>query len=187
MVDYDDVGDVIAIASEMQNLDVEQLSVEDLRQIAIELDIPDRHVIPAIEELRRRRAEKLAADNEQKTRRVLALRIGAGVVGLFVFWVVLGQASIGADLAEIARYRAQVVNVTERQAATGRQWESLPHSEQKAAELSGAENRVRIERKRYDDAAAAYNARLASITTRFRAGLFGQPTSVPLSNELDRF
>lgn len=99
LVDYDDVGSVIAIASEMQNLDVERLSVEDLREIALELDIPDKHVVPAIEELRRRRAEMFAAEAARQKRRTLLLRAGAGVVGLVVLWGVVGQASTTRKLA----------------------------------------------------------------------------------------
>jgi len=186
-VDYEDVDDLIGIASELQSLDEDRLSVEDLRSVASDLDIPDRYVTPAIEELRRRRTTVLALDAATRKRRAIGIAIASGLLALLAILMVMGNGAIGRRLAEVAEKRAQVVNVIERQRATERQWQEAPPSDEKTAELSGAENRVRIERKRYDEAAAAYNAHVASFPASLWAGLFGHPDALPLSNEVDRF
>jgi hypothetical protein len=51
----------------------------------------------------------------------------------------------------------------------------------RAAELSGAENRVRFSPHRHDEA-AAWNGRVAAFLTRLRAHLFGHLPTVPLAN-----
>lgn len=64
-------------------------------------------------------------------------------------------------MLEAERQRSQVINVLDRQAATRAQWESALESADKQAELSGAENPVRLERKRCDEMVTEY-ARVAS-------------------------
>ena len=54
-VAYADVQDVIEAAARFKNEATEHLSVEELQEIAGELDIPAELVTPAIEEVRRRR------------------------------------------------------------------------------------------------------------------------------------
>lgn len=110
-----------------------------------------------------------------------------GVVVGIVIWALLGQAAIGSLAADVAARGAQVVNVSERQRATIAQWKDEPSSERRSAELSGAENRVRIERQRYDVAASAYNARIAAFPNSLWAAIFGHAEHVPLSDELHRF
>ncbi len=186
-VDYADVDDLIGIASELQLLSQDRLSVEDLTEVARDLDIPDRFVRPAIAELARRREALLAAEaRRRRTRRWIILG-AVGVVAVFGIWALVGQASLGSLAAVAAQKRAQVVSVTQRQQATERQWQDVPHSEQRAAELSGAENRVRIERKSYDEAATAYNMSASVFPGSLWASLFGYPDALPLSNAIEAF
>ena len=190
-INYADVEEVIGIAAELQDVEREQLSVEELAAVARDLDIPEHHLVPAVEELRKRRQAALAAEQAKARRRARALRaalIIAGVASVLVLGLGFsGQASLAGAHQEASRAHAQVVNVMERQRATTAQWRDLPHSEQRAAELSGAENRVRIERKRYDDAAAAYNARARSFPASLWARVFGFPEQLPLSHEIGSF
>lgn len=190
-VDYEDVDDVIGIAAELQDLERDRLSVEDLQEVARDLEIPERHVRPAIEELERRRKEALAAAENKARRRRVVLIAAVAVVAILVIWAIVGDARLGGLETEATRARAQLINVVERQRATVRQWQGQPDGPEKMAELSGAENRVRIERKRYDDAASAYNEAATSFPGSVWRGLFGRPEALPLSHtlseELTRF
>lgn len=183
-VDYEDVDDIIGIASEMENVASERLSVEDLESVAKDLEIPTEYVGPAIAELRRRRAAELAAAQMRKRRTRIALGVSGGVVVVFLLWVMIVGSNLSDLVSDAARQRAQVVNVMQRQSATEAQWRTAPASPNRDAELSGAENRVRIERKRYDDAAASYNADAAGFPGGLARGLYGLPATLPLSNEV---
>jgi hypothetical protein len=188
-VRLDDVDDVIGIAAELKNQATEELSVADLEQVASELDIEPAYVAPAVEALeqRRRRAAEEAAATALRRKRLLrrALIAGAALLAVLIAVPLWLQSGLRADLSEVQRQRAQVRNVTERQAATVAQWEKAPAGPDRSAELSGAENRVRIERKRYDDAAARYNTHAGGPLNSVTAALFGLPTQVPLSNEVE--
>ncbi|MEZ4266898.1 MAG: LemA family protein [Myxococcota bacterium] len=183
-IDYEDVDDIIGVAAELQQLDADRLSVEELVDVGRELAIPEQFVGPAIAELRRRRDAKLAVAAAAARRRRYAL-IGAGaLVGLAFLAALVGQRSLAGAYAEVARARAQLVNVQERQEGTRKLWEASSNARERMAELSGADNRVRVERQRYDEAAAAYNASAGAFPNRLWAGLFGYPTSVPTSDAL---
>jgi hypothetical protein len=186
-VDFADVDDIIGIAAEMSDLESERLSVEDLTQVASELDIPERHVAPAIVELKRRREALLAAEAKKAKRKTLIIIIAVSVLGLIFTWGVIAQSGLATLAAAANQARSQVVNVMERQRATDTQWKGLPPSPERSAELVGAENRVRIERKRYDEAAATYNASSTSFPNSIWAAIFGHPDRLPLSNELESF
>jgi hypothetical protein len=184
-INYEDVDDIIGIASELQQIDAERLSEQDLRAVASDLDLPEHYLGPAIAELdRRRKAAQLAAEARARTKKRLIIS-AISVFAILSLWAILTNSSLGTELATISQQRAQIDNVLERQRATEAQWRDLPHSDKRAAELSGAENRVRIERKRYDEVAAAYNGRVSSFPTSLWASLFGRPKSVPLSTEFD--
>jgi hypothetical protein len=183
-VDYDDVDNVIGIASELAHLDADRLSVEDLVAIARDLDIPEKHVGPAIEELRRRRRAQLEQEQRKSRSRRWVLGVAAGLLVLFMLWALLGQAALSRALADVTQRQAQVRNVVDRQRVTQRLWEDRPQTDEVVAELTGAENRVRVERRRYDEVAAAYNARARAFPGRLWAALFGYPDHVALSHEI---
>jgi len=183
-VDYEDVADIIGVASEMQAVAAERLSVEELEEVGRELDIPEHYVRPAIEELRRRRAAQLAAEAKRaRTRRTILITAGS-VVGIFGLWILIAGQSLRGTLLEVDRQRAQVINVVERQEATRAQWAEAPDSDHRQAELSGAENRVRIERQRYDAAATAYNTQAGGFPANIWRAITGLPDTVPLSHQV---
>ncbi|MBL8785292.1 MAG: hypothetical protein JNJ59_10345, partial [Deltaproteobacteria bacterium] len=100
VVAYDDVDDIIGIASEMQNLDADRLSVEDLREVASDLEVPEQYLGPAIVELKRRREALLAAEAEKRKRRkIIGFTVG-GVVVLVVIWALGSQSSLASELAD---------------------------------------------------------------------------------------
>lgn len=185
-VDYEDVDDIIGVAAELQELDADRLSVEELADVGRQLAIPEQFIAPAIAELRRRREVQLASAAAAARRRRYAF-IGAGALGgLVLLAALVGQRSLASGHAEVARARAQLVNVQERQADTRELWESSSNARERMAELSGADNRVRVERQRYDEAAAAYNASAGAFPNRLWTGIFGYPSSVPSSDALGR-
>jgi len=182
-IDYADVDDIIGVASELQAVDAERLSVEELAEVARDLEIPEAYVGPAVIELRRRRSAALVAAAERRRRR------GRWVWGVLAVLVLLaGGAAVDCDAVgdahhAVLRERAQVVNVVERQRATATTFGAAAGSEQAAAELAGAENRVRIARRDYDVAATAYNARVEGFPGALWARLQGLPRREPLSSE----
>jgi len=116
------------------------------------------------------------------------VRLFAAVAALALL-VLLGMAGANThaelrDLhAQVERVRAQVENVRERQVAVVARLASAEASAGREAELSGAENRVRIERARYDEAAAAYNAAAGSAWAGLCVTASGLPERAALSNE----
>lgn len=186
-VAFKDVEEVIAAAARANEERLEQVSVEEVQDIAAQLDIPADLVAPAIEEVRRRRETQLAQERarEARTKRLrLGAAIGGGVLAVIIaVWLLTARAALEDAKLAVDRQRAQVINVTERQRATVRQWATAPDSPDKQAELSGAENRVRIERARYDELVTSYRRRAGGLA----GSLFGYPSSLPLSTEIEQW
>lgn len=186
-VHYRDVDDVIEAAAKAKNEEAELLSVEELEEVAAELDIPAHLVGPAVETVRRRREAELAAERARAERAKLVRRIAAGaggVIGVLVL-VLSIRTYTGLRDAKLAaeRQRSQVINVMERQRATVQQWATAAESPDKHAELSGAENRVRVERARYDELATEYRRRATGLFGWLVTKLAGYPDTLPLSSE----
>jgi len=183
-VDYQDVDDVIGIAAEMQNLDQDRLSVEDLEAVAKDIEIPTEYVRPAIEELRRRRAEALAAAAKKKRARRLALIIAGGVLLVLVLIAIIGQRGLASALADVDAARAQVKNVQQHRERVRATWLSAPESGERTASLSGADTRVSIETRRYDEAVRAYNESARGFPGGLWAALFGMPSELATSDQI---
>ncbi len=195
-VHIDDVDDVIGIAAELRQRQAELLTVEELEEVARELDIEPQYVQRAVSELAARRARVRVAEAE-------AARVGAATAARRKRWlayalavvacvavVVLGGAygaasTMRAELAEVQRTRAQVRTVVERQAAVEARWRDAPDGVERNAELSGAENRVAIERRRYDEAATRYNSAGGGFFAALAASWFELPEQVPLSSDVE--
>jgi hypothetical protein len=113
----------------------------------------------------------------------------AGAVLLLASLVVwLGARSRAGELraldAEVARARAQLVSVSERQAKVEAEYRPRGPGLDRDAELMGAENRVRVERMRYDEAAAAYNTARGGSFGGWASRLYDVPARAPQSNEI---
>lgn len=183
-VNYEDVDDVIGIASELQELDADRLSVEELEAVAKDLEIPAQFVAPAVQELRRRRAAKLAKDEaRQKRNRLVAYGVAAAVV-LLLIWAIAAQSSLASDAGAIEAKRALITSVSEQRQRTIAIYQNQPESPEKKAALAGAENRVRTERMRYDTLVGAYNASVTSFPGSVWSAIFGLPDPFPSSDQL---
>lgn len=188
-VAYEDVDDVIAAAARAKDREESFLSVEELKEVAAELDIPERLLSPAIEEVRRRRELELASERAAveaaQRRRQIALYAGAALSIVLLVWGLVARAGLRDAMLEAEQQRSQVVNVMDRQVATRAQWDDAPDSPEKRAELSGAENRVRVERQRYDELATEYRRHATSLGGRVVVWLGGYPPELPLSASID--
>lgn len=186
-IDYEDVDDIIGVAAEMSDLEADRLSVEDLAAIAKDLEIPERYVMPAVAELARRRQALLVEEAERRRRLNVILGVSAALILALVIWAVAGNAKLVHLHAQAEAKRAQVQSVVERRKATQATWGKAADGPEKMAELSGAENRVRIERRLYDQAATAYNIAAGGFPGSLWASLFGHPDELPLSTQIEGF
>jgi hypothetical protein len=189
-----DVEPVIAHAERLRIGDETDLSLDELKAVGAEIDIQPAYIEKAValrqaEKQKQAEAEK-AALAERQRRLVLARKVGIGaavaaVVSMICVWI--GASSRATELrgldAEVARARAQLVSVTERQAKVEAEYRPRSASPDRDAELLGAENRVRVERMRYDEAAATYNAARGRTFGGWASRLYGVPERAPLSDE----
>lgn len=183
-VEFEDVDDIIDVAARAMDESREYLSIEELQSVAADLDISAEYVEPAIAEVRRRRQTMLAAERAAHKRRRTIVIVVASIIGVFALWVFIVAQGLASKHAWVLKQRSQVTNVLERQVATENRWRGKPDSADRIAELSGSENRVRVERKRYDDAAAVYNASAGGFPGSLAASLTGRPEAVPMSAEI---
>jgi hypothetical protein len=194
-IELDDVDEVIGLAAELREREATELTLAELEEVGRELELDATYVHRAVEALDAKRREAAEAskqaERERVARRSMLARLVvacavAGLLATIAVWTSgsSSQAELRAHHAEVEARRAQVINVVERKAATERQWRDAPAGPSRDAELSGAENRIRIERKRYDEAAARYNAANGGAFTRYWARRAGLPDRAPMSNEI---
>jgi hypothetical protein len=186
-IDYEDVDQVIGLAAEMAHADEGRLSVSDLEDIARQLDIPDRYVRPAVRALEKRRKARAALERRRdRRRRVAGAVLGASLVVLGVLMMLAHQDFVGR-LADVERQKAQVRSVLDRREEVHERYYGKELDPSREAELAGADNRVRIEMRRYDEAASAYNARVGSFPGSFWSVFLDVPGRLPLSSEVGRW
>jgi hypothetical protein len=181
----DDVDDVIGIAAEMMREEEGRLDQADLHAVGEELDIPPEYIERARVELRRRR-EQQSKDLAERTATRKKLALGAmATTGVVALVTGLLYASTAADLreryADVQSRAAQVENVRARKAAIVQQLAGRPPSPDKDAELVGAENRIRVESKRYAEAATSYNQASGGWFAGWAASVAGLPEHVPVT------
>ena len=184
-VDYEDVDDIIGVASELHDIDQSRLSVEELQEVAAELDIPTEFVVPAIDALRQRRENLLAADRLRKKRFKTGLIISIAALTVLTFSAVGVQSGLSSRLAEAELARAKVLTVLKHQRETKKVWEPRPDSSDRQAELDGAANRVRVETGRYDKAVTEYNQASRGFLHSLARMFSVLPDKLPLSSEID--
>lgn len=187
----EDVDDVVGVASELAEAESARVRVEDMKEIAADLAIDPKLVEPAIDTLERRRAEeRAAAARAAAERRTWAMRVGAVVAALAIVtgvgtaWT---RSALAPRWAEVERARSQVETVIDRRAHVEAIWRDRPAGLDRDAELAGAENRVGVERRRYDEAAADYNATASSLPHALLCGLAGVPCHAPLASDIASF
>jgi len=187
--DREDLDDIIGLAARHKDRDEESLSVAEIEEVAEDLGSPAEYVEGAITELERRREQQSRDEAARKRKQTTALWVSAGVAVCVGFLALTSMWSAQSTLeglnATAEQKRSQVQNVVERQTRTQAQWSGQADSSEKMAELSGAENRVRIEARRYDEAAAAYNTSARSFPNSVWTGVLGLPAELPLSTEIE--
>jgi hypothetical protein len=184
----EDVDDVIGHAEAIKKSDEGKLSLDDMKAVGRELDIEDRYVEKAVEKLEVLRREERAKEALAAARVKRAVTFGgAAFAVLLVVTSVMtlsAKSTLNASLSDVRAKRAQVHSVVERKGRVEALYQGRGPSPDRDAELLGAENRVRVEQKRYDEAAAKYNADAQGLGAGLATGMFGLPKSVPMSNEV---
>lgn len=169
----------------------ELLRLEEVESVAAELDIDPVFVRRAVETLRERRAEAVRVQaRDARERKTLVVMFAGGVGGLVVLGLTLlwlGHSGLNAHYARVEAARAQVVQVVERQKRIEARYAGQKFSPDQEAEVIGAENRVRVEVRRYDRAAASYNQYARGVAGSVARVLFEHPERVELSTGLDVF
>lgn len=191
---YEDVDDLIHTATRlMQEQDTarDTLTPEDLKRIGQELDIPAEYIDRALEVLARRRQEEEQARRAEalrrKQRRALLRKVAVGaavVTGLLGLGGVSVHNALNAALAEVERQRAQVRIAVERRERVQARYATSAPGPERDAQLSGADNRVSVEQRRYDLLASEYNATAGAFPRTLVVSLTGLPPRLPLSNEV---
>ncbi len=130
-VDNDDIDDIIGIAAELHQADVdasEGASIEEVQAVAEELDIPAAYVEQAIEVLGRRREEAMDAARKaelqaKERRRIIGIGVAAaaciGIGALAAVGVAVADAAdnLSAAATNIQARAEYVELVLDRQAA----------------------------------------------------------------------
>lgn len=191
---YEDVDDLIHTATRlMQEQDAarDTLTPEDLKRIGQDLDIPAEYIDRAMEVLARRREEEARARQadalrrEQRKARLRQVAVGAAVVaGLLGLGGVSVRNGLNATLAQVQRQQAQVRIAVERRQRVQERYATSAPGPERDAQLSGADNRVAVEQRRYDALAATYNTSASAFPQLLVVPLTGLPSRLPLSSEV---
>lgn len=175
-----DVGDVIARAAELKQKSEDQLTPEQLREVAADLGIEARFVDDAVKDLdRRHRANAaLAARKKARTKKLIAAFVAVDI-GVVVV-LALAVSSAKSEWQHVEGARAAVASSLVRQQETEKLFGARKGEREADAELAGAGNRTAIAKKRYDEAAVVWNGR--GVFTGIGAGLAGLDDA-PLSTD----
>lgn len=191
LIEREQLDDIIGEAARQKQVAEESLTVDEIQEVAAELDIDEQYVDAAVNELQRRQKEaekrRERAEERRKRLRKIALWVFVSVGAICLVTFGISYARLNGKLSEAEQKRAQVESVVERQAQTRAQYEGQPTSIEKNAALEGAENRVRIEIRRYDQVAAGYNRSARGFPGNLVTSTLGMPEKLPLSNEVDEW
>jgi len=181
----EDVDDVIEIAARIMMEEEGQLTLAELQEVGEELDIPAEYIERAQKQLQTDRAQakvQLQKELEDKKRfKMVGLFGGVGLVSVVSLWTLITASTLSSLHAEVEASKAQVQNVQARKQTVAEMLKDRPNSPDKDAELIGAENRIRVETKRYSDAASKYNSKSNGIFGGIASSLTGLPKQVPAS------
>lgn len=183
-IEQKDLSPLIEIATHEKARADDRLTAKEVDEIAAELGIEPEYIDDAQVILEQRRQQDEANEKARSERRMKLLWVGIAMAALLGLGATISFNGLSTAAAVVERQKAQWDNVLERQRAVQMRVAAQPESRDKAAELAGSENRVRIERKRYDEAATAYNRRASGFPTGIWRNLFGFPDAYPLSNAL---
>lgn len=151
-------------------------SREILEESAEEAGIDREYVQQAIKQVeidwRRQRVERA-----QKKRLITGISVGGGA--LLLLLLLMTQRSLSSQMAVVNEKQAQIQTMVDRRDAL------LPRLEAGGVdavavrdEIAGSENRIATERKRYNEAVAAYNARAAGLPYALFRPFLGFPNRI---------
>jgi hypothetical protein len=136
--------------------------------------------------LQKERADERRFEVAEQTRNRFVLQLAAAVLGATALLGGIAAHQTGTKLsalhAAVAEAKSQVMSVRERRAQVVARFEQTPDDAGRDAELSGADNRVRVEMRHYDEAAAAFNGAIDGPWARFCAKLTKLPDHAELSS-----
>lgn len=174
----------VALRLEAQTNERPGLTLADLKRIGVEIGLAEEHIDRAATLVAERQKEHMA--RQARRRRLLAIAgavaalggVGAGA-GLLS-----SRAHLLDELSQAEDRKAQVSNVRLRQQHVEARLKNAPPGPDRDAELSGSENRVAIESRRYDQAVGKYNRTVQTLWGQGARVLFGLPDRLPYSQEL---
>jgi hypothetical protein len=136
--------------------------------------------------LQKDRADARRFQVAAQTRNRFVIQLAAAVLGATALLGGIAAHQTGTKLsvlhAAVAEAKSQVVGVRERRAQIVARAEQAPEATGRDPELDGADNRVRVETRHYDEAAAAFNGAIDGPWARFCAKLAKLPDHVELSS-----
>lgn len=159
--EYDDVDEVMELAERLRSEAVVEFSASEMAEIGDELGIPAEYIEQARNQLKERRLleEKQALEKAAQQKKMVRFGVIGGVVLVSVMsiWSMSASSKVGKLATAADAAIAQVESVQERQKSVKAMLAGRPDSPDKDAELIGAENRLRVELKRCNDAVVLYN------------------------------
>ena len=178
-----DIEKVIEIACELRRTQADRLSFTDVRDVGLQVGLKPALIEEAVRTLvARRQAREML--RRRLRRWAVFLVLGLLVCGVFgVGCLTVWADQVRAQHTMVLRSASQVSNVLARQKFVRSRYQSRPSDQERDAMLDGAENRVRIEMRRYDDMVERYNSLLAKAHLRLGAFWVDLPASMPLSNQ----
>ncbi len=187
-INSEDLDDIIGIADQLQerDMDVNEIGFDELKAVALELDISVEHVQEAMGVLKKRRedeakAEKIRLENSNRRRKKIkiGLLVAAGIIS---FMLIQTHTNLSSQIVVINEHRSAVKMALDRQKTTRARYEEST-SENANAELMGAENRVRVAQRRHDEAVSVYNDKAGGLAKPF-TGILGFKEKMSFSSEI---
>ena len=184
-IHVDDVDDAVGIAAEKAKAAEDSVSVAQLVEIGAEVGLPASAMVEAAAELGEHK--RAIAEREAQRKRIIAAGAAAAAALVVLTLIVgaVGRSSLVEQRSVVDAKRAQVVSVVKRRNDVLASLEGANlASDERWAEVSGSENRIAVEKRRYDEAASEYNRRAATLSGPLGAAIFGHPQHVELSIEI---
>ena len=190
IVKSDDVDDIIGIAEQLKERDTETLTVDDMVEIAGELDIEVEYVEKAIHHLKHQRLaeqekEKQAQIRWQKYKKLGAVAL-AVAFALFLLGGIVTQSSLSSKFSEVKTLESKVVSALERQKKILERYGTRSDVDADGA-IDGAENRVRLAKRHYDEAVGTYNKSANRIWAKVWAGFLAYPSRISFSSAIEEW
>lgn len=183
-----DVDDVIELAARYTQRDDDLMTGADLVDIGQQLDLAPAAIEEAVQELHRRRAiqkeEQEQSVARMAARKKLAIVFGVGTVVLLGLSLVFSNAALSTRYAVVEEHAGLVREAMTRAEITERNIATLElDATGRAGEVLGAQNRITVERRRYDQAVADYNQVAGGLFGGIARALSSKPASMPRAAE----